>query len=169
MNTSADVLTHSLKARGENVKIATDFDVVRELEITSPNVTVESELALFGRVRNIGHTNFLNLVNFTNLGGISVDEVAKLGYQPHENIQNFINHGSISAFSPRFKSQYFENSSEGVVSGGGRLEINAAIGNYGSGVISSGRDMKIEGNSLKMRDANFDTGGAFIIGVDGIH
>ena len=168
LNTSTEVLTHRLKAKGENVRIATDFDVVRELEVNSPNVTVESELALFGRVRNLGHTNFLNLVNFTNLGGISVNEVAKLGFQPHEKIDNFINEGSISAFSPRFKSKYFENSNEGVISGGGRVEINAETANYGNGVISSGRDMVIEGTNIKMRDANFDTGGTFIIGVDGI-
>lgn len=166
LKTIAEVFTHDFKAKAETVHIADDFQIVRSFEVESENVTLDSDIALFSRITNIGATNFVNLLNFTNLGALSVNEVARFGTDRTNQLNTFVNRGALNAFSQRIKSRVFSNS--GQMASGGRIEIEAESAKLDQGSIIAGRDLRLSGGNYKLRKATLDTSAKLYLDVHGV-
>jgi hypothetical protein len=165
LRTVSDVLTHDFNAKAENIRIADDFQVIRSFVLEGENVTIDSNIDLFLRASNVGATNFVNLLNFTNQGSFSINEVAQFGTDRTNQLNRFINKGSLNAFSQRIKTSEFENS--GQIATGGRTEIEAQTAKLDNGSIITGRDLVLAGSHYKMRNANLDVSAKLFLDIDG--
>ena len=166
LRTRAPVFVHDFAADGDSVVIEDSMNVVRTFLIDSPDITLDAEIATFGQISNLGHTNYPSLKRFKNSGTISVNETLQIGTDTTNIIERIVNSGQVNAFSQRYKSQYFENS--GRFDAGGRIDIHTVDAKLDNGAISSGRDIVINAENVKLQNAELTSSTDIRLGVSGI-
>ena len=165
LRTRANVLTHDLVTEATNVVIGDDLNVVQSFNVKAENLTVDSELNFFGHIDRLGSENWPNTRKMTINGALSVNDLAEYGADTDSGFESFVNNGAVVAFSQRFKADYFENT--GIISSGGRVEIEAIDGKLESGIIGAGRDLVLKGTNFKLRDNQIDTSSRLFLDVSG--
>jgi hypothetical protein len=166
LSTTAPVFVHDFAAEGDSVVIDDDMNVVRSFMVDSEDISINSEIAAFGRISNLGYTNYPNVRFFNNSGSISVNETLQIGTDTTNTIERIINSGQVNAFSQRYKSRYFENS--GRIDAGGRIDIFAVDAKLDNGAISSGRDIVINAENIKLQNAQLTSSTDIRLGVSGV-
>jgi hypothetical protein len=163
LQTTADVFTHDLAVEAPSVRIGDNMNVLQSLSINAADISFDSQLNFFHKIDSLGTENWPETRNMTVNGSLAVSETAVFGADTDEGLDSFTNHGSVSAFNQRYKSDYFENT--GIISGGGRIEVNAKTGKLESGTITAGLDLLLQGNNIKMRSHELDTSGRLYLDV----
>ena len=165
MRTSVEVDTHDFVANvkaGEEVIIHDSMNVLQSFSSNAERFTNEGEIFLSSNIPNFGSQNTPNVKRFTNNGSLTIPEVADFGYDRANSLESFVNSGSLNAFSPRFKTEYFENS--GDITGGGRVLLQATTAKLEGGITRAGRDLDIEGVDVKLR--NYEIAAALRLGIN---
>ena len=166
LSTRAPVFVHDFAAEGDSVVLDDNMNVVRSFLIDANEVSINGEIAAFGQISNLGSTNYPNVSIFNNNGTISVNESLQIGTDTTNIIERIVNSGQVNAFYQRYKSQYFENS--GRFDAGGRIDITTVDAKLDEGAISSGRDIVINAENVKLQNAELISSTDIRLGVSGV-
>ncbi|MEO6182773.1 MAG: hypothetical protein ABIP71_06705, partial [Verrucomicrobiota bacterium] len=115
-----------LTLRSTNLRIEDDLLVSNSVRFVTENLTINSSLTVDSTF-NLTRTNFIgvkNLVIGTN-GSISGANNAIFGFDTQDGWDSIINHGSITAVAPLFKSDSFLNTGSIQANSGGSIIIEA--------------------------------------------
>ncbi|MCS1408929.1 MAG: hypothetical protein M2R45_02107 [Verrucomicrobia subdivision 3 bacterium] len=166
LQTTVPVFTHDFTANGVNVVVHDDFRIVRSFQSDAEDLDVTGALSFFGEAGNIVATNLPNVRTLEIDGSISVPGLAEFGVGRETPLESFINRGSLTAFSPRIATDYFENSGE--IAGGGNVELDVRTAKLDNGNILSGRDITLAGENVKLHEAEVSSGLRIVINVSGV-
>ncbi len=100
LSLTQSVVLQDLKLRGTNIVIADKLRVARNFLIETPNLTV-TPTGVFtnGTQFDIGATNLLGLLNFTNRGIFAATRELRMGSDGSSALRNIVNYGTISGSS----------------------------------------------------------------------
>lgn len=165
LSTSIPVSTHDFIANGQSVTVNDSMNILRSFESDAEVFTNQGELFFEDTLPNFGTTNLPQVREFVNHGSFTIFEIADFGFERGTPLERFVNSGSITAFSPKIAADYFEN--RGDISGGGRVLLKSGTAKMEGGSISSGRDIDISGQDVKLRNCQILSGLRLGIDVSG--
>ena len=146
-----DFVTHST-----NVVVKDTMTVAKSLLIDGQSLALEGDLTLGGVLEDWDASLAPNLRFFTNTGTLSIPNDAHFGDDRAIPYAAFVNRGTVGAFSQTINSDYAEIS--GVSSAQSTFTLFTRSGKLENGQLSSGGDMRLEGNILKLNKCTLGVG-----------
>jgi hypothetical protein len=160
LQTLQDVTVGQLHLRGTNVTINDDLAAQLSLLVESQTLTVGGSLAA-PATGNIGVGNFPALKFLTNLGVISVPNIASFGTDTPAPYSNIVNQGVISAGTLALRSLAFTNG--GGVFANGPLNLQANAFTASNSVFSTVGDITLTARDLLLSNCTVTTSNTLFI------
>lgn len=152
LSTVSPVTVNDFEMHSTNVVFADRIQVTGSLFVDSVSFTVANGGALtISGQPNWDANNFPNLKFLTNLGTISIPNLAIFGSgsNPYSSI---VNEGSLSAYGQLIWADHFENG--GLFSANASLKLTANTAKLDGGRFSAPDDITIAASDVKMRNYN---------------
>lgn len=178
LSTKYPVNILNLKASGTNTIVGDHLLVSDSLLLDAERLTIDTgaELVIRNPINNWTTTNFPNLRYLTNLGSITVTNIAQLGAGAPKPYAALVNRGSIMAASERIEADYLENAglissvqvatnAFGASTNFGPISILTANAKLDGGTIDCGLDLRIDAGELKMRNHTTTVRGTLYLSV----
>ncbi|MDX1952134.1 MAG: hypothetical protein SFY81_08100 [Verrucomicrobiota bacterium] len=182
------VVIDRFTARAENIFLRNNMSISNIFELRGENVTIDSDITLSTSAWGRTNVPTLKSLTITEEGFLAIRGLGDFGYQDGIRYTNFVNDGTMTAFSHLINSSYFEN--RGDIRSGqaetlifsnrfgffitnafipsiGPIRINAEVGKIEDGIFTTGGDVELAGNVLKFSNHRILAGGAINIDVTG--
>ncbi len=150
-------------SRSTNVVIRDYMTVTNIFRVEGRSMTIEGGLELDYGLQSWHAGLAPNLLFFTNLGSLMVPSAAYFGADRSVPYLSFVNRGSVYSFGQDINADYVEIS--GLNQAQGPLNLNTRSGKIEGGSLSSGFDMLLQGNTLKLSRSTISVGGRLDISV----
>lgn len=147
---------HATNQPNGQIILADDLTVSHDLALDADNITIQGILAVPG---DLGASNYLRAITFTNEGSISVPGAARFA-RLTSPFTSFVNRGSIEAVSVAIgASQFFENSGS-ITSSVGSVNITntSSVANFNGGRISATTHFNLTASGLQTTDSFISAG-----------
>lgn len=143
------VVLQDLKLRSTNVTIADTIRVTRDFLIEATNLTITATGdVLNGSGADIGSSNLLSIVNFTNRGVFAASGELRLGSDLTTPWSNIVNHGIIAGAGVATGSRLLINSNQ-IYSLDGAVTLDADdMRFHGTNTVQSVGGITLQGGSL---------------------
>ena len=153
MTTNFNVQVQKLKVNSQDLILSDPITVNDEFTFNGVNFTywpnsVSNFLTFTTNHPAVNQVNLPNLLNFTNLGSISIPLQANFGLDRATNYNNIINHGLIQSGSLLFGADYFENTNT-ISAFNGSIFITASTNRLNGGVLSASQSINLSGDDLE--------------------
>ncbi len=172
------VLVHEFQSQSTNTTINDNMTVVQSFYVDGASLTLNGNLTLSNRaftnligvvqrveVPGFVFTNAPALMNFTNNGKFAMTNEAHFGDDRPLSYSNFVNKGTISAYSINLSSKYFQNS--GTLRNNASMFLAGVDGSLENGQSLAGGDTVINCSTLKLSAYSLSANGAVDLNVSG--
>jgi hypothetical protein len=152
-----------MDARADNIVVRDNMTVDNEFHLDGLSVTLDSNIQLAGNVRSWTIDTAPRVMFFTNLGSLTIPNIANFGADRPAPYQMFVNRGTLSAATHIIHSEHLENS--GTITAAGRISIQVGDAKFEGGTHNGGRDVFITGRNVKFHQYSGFSGGQLVLDV----
>jgi hypothetical protein len=166
MESLQPVTVHHLHGTATNITVLDNMRVSGSLVLTGQRVTLDSDIVLANTTnifRNWTDSNAPGLQFFTNLGSLTVPNIANFGNDRPTPYRVFHNSGVVTANGLSIRAEQVENSGELVATG--PISIHGDLTKLENGSHRTGRDATIRGQDVKLHGYTGLTGNRLVFDV----